>query len=98
MTRTDTLLATYRGLVNSVCRPDHMTHFQITRGLASIAGEQPGLTARGRAARLFGAMADVLSDEGVLSSDDAADYVLAARDWALCYDDIPDLSALMAQL
>ena len=96
MSRTDTLLASYRGLVNTVCRPDHMTHFQITRSLAAIATELPGLNTRGRAARLFGAMADLLHHEGVLTRDDASDYVLAARDWAMSYDDVTDLSMYIA--
>lgn len=98
MTRTDTLLATYRGLVNTICRPDHMTHFQITRGLASIASEQEGLTNRGRAARLFGAMADILAQDGTLTVDDATRYRNAARDWAFSYEDVEDLSMLIAQL
>lgn len=98
MTRTDTLLATYRGLVNTVCRPDHMGHFQITRGIASIASEAEGLTSRGRAARLFSAIVEILKDEGTLSPDDAASYLTAARDWAFNYEDVSDLSILMTQL
>ena len=98
MSRTDTLLASYRALVNTVCRPDHMTHFQITRSLAAIASEQPGLNTRGRAARLFGAMADFLHHDGVLTRDDASDYVLAARDWAMSYDEVGALSVYMAQM
>ncbi len=97
MSRTDTLMATYRGLVNTVCRPDHMTHFQITRSLASIASAQPGLNVRGQAARLFGAMADLLHHDGVLTREDASDYVLAARDWAMSYEDVIELSAYMTQ-
>lgn len=97
MSRTDTLLASYRGLVNTVCRPDHMTHFQITRSLASIASAQPGLDTRGQAARLFGAMADLLHHDGVLTRDDASDYVLAARDWAMRYDDVVELSMYITQ-
>jgi hypothetical protein len=95
MTRTDTLLATYKGLINTVCRPDHLGQMQITRSLASIASEKGGMTNRERAAWLFSALVHILMDEGALSSDEAASYLTAARDWAFSYEDLGDLSVLM---
>lgn len=94
MRRIDQLEVAHRGLVNTVCRPDHLTHFQITGGMAAIAASQEGLTARQQAVWLFTALARVLEREGALDADDVTEYVAAAGQWAWEYELRPDRYSL----
>lgn len=88
MNRTVQVLTAYRGLTNTVCRPDHLTHFGITSGMASLAAERADLSVRERAAWLFTAVAHALAQRGALHGDEHADYIAAARQWALDYDSV----------
>lgn len=85
MRLTDELLLTYRGLVNTVSRPDHMSHFHVTRRVAEAVAVRSAPTPRARAAALFVAKAEVLAEDGVLTPDDVEHYTESARHWAWDY-------------